>query len=140
MISTDNDAVHNVVGRGRYQKYRKFKVHDKTRGVGAIYHKRVNPNIETLAAANVSIFGITLVAAANVSKYGNISSCYHPQPWELRHLVEWSAGSVNVVITVLHFTQIVFGLLFELYDTTCTSFHDTPLSPDSCANGPIASA
>ena len=52
--------------------------------MGTIYHKQVNPNIETLAAANVSIFGITLVAAANVSKYGNISSCYHPQPWELR--------------------------------------------------------
>ena len=84
MISTDNDAVRNVVGRGRCQKYRKFKVQDKIRGVGTIYHKRVNLNIETLAAANVSIFGITLVAAANVSKYGNISSCYHPQPWELR--------------------------------------------------------
>ena len=84
MISTDNDPVHNVVQRGRCQKYRKFKVQDETRGVGTIYHKRVIPNIETLAAANVSIFGITLVAAANVSKYGNISSCYHPQPWEPR--------------------------------------------------------
>ena len=70
MSSIDNDAVHNVVGRGRCQKYRKFKVQDKTWGVRTIYHKQVNPNIETLAAANVS-------------KYGNISSCYHPQPWEL---------------------------------------------------------
>ena len=81
---------------GEDVKNRKFQVQDKTQGVGTIYHKRVNPNIETLAAANVSIFGITLVAAANVSifgitlvaaanvsKYGNISSCYHPQPWEL---------------------------------------------------------
>ena len=73
LISTDNDPVHNIVGRGRCQKYRKFKVQDKTRGVGTIYHKQVNPNIETLAAANVSIFRITLVAAANVSKDGNIT-------------------------------------------------------------------
>ena len=55
LISTDNDAVHNVVRRGRCQKYRKFKVQDKTRGVGTIYHKRVNPNIETLAAATVRV-------------------------------------------------------------------------------------
>ena len=66
----------------------KFQVQDKTQGVWTIYHKQINPNIETLAAANVSIFGITLVAAANVSKYGNISSCYHPQPWELRPAIE----------------------------------------------------
>ena len=82
------------MGRGRFQKYREFKVQDKTRGVGTIYHKRVNPNMETLAAANVSIFGFTLVAAANVSKYGNISSCYHPQPWELRHC-KWECEGMS---------------------------------------------
>ena len=32
----------------------------------------------------VSIFRITQIAAANVSVFGNISSCYYPQVWELQ--------------------------------------------------------
>ena len=37
-----------------------------------------------IAAAIVTIFGIILIAAATVTVFGNNSSCYDPQPWELR--------------------------------------------------------
>jgi len=80
MISAGNDTVHNVVGGGDVKNVEnsKYKTRHRAR---ELFTKNGSscqiPNTVTLAA--VSIFGIILVAAANVSKYGNISSCYYPQ-------------------------------------------------------------
>ena len=75
MISTGNDTVHNVVGEGDVKNVENSKY--KTRhGVWELFTKNGSscqiPNTVTLAAANVSIFGIILVAAG-----------YYPQAWEL---------------------------------------------------------
>jgi len=65
MISTGNDTVHNVVGGGDVKNVENSKY--KTRhGAWELFTKNGNscqiPNTVTLAAANVSIFGIILVA------------------------------------------------------------------------------
>ena len=80
-ISTGNDSTQ-CCGRGRCQKHRKFNVQDKDRGAGTIYRIKA----ELIAAAIVTIFGFILIAAAIVTAFGNNSSCYYPQPWELRHI------------------------------------------------------
>ena len=108
------------MGRGRCQKYRKFKVQDKTQGVGTTYHKWVNLNIETLAAANVSIFGFTLVAAANISKYGNISSCYHSQPWELHRGDSLLSSKLSFYVIIRHPMKVNNHLLIFLQERQWT--------------------
>ena len=58
------------------------EIQKKDGGVGTIHQNKA----ELIAAANVTIFRIILIAAATVTAFGNNSSCYGPQPWELRRL------------------------------------------------------
>ena len=55
-------------------KYQKFKVQDKTGGMGTIYHRWQQLSIlntAIIAAAMISIFGIVLIAAAMTHKHEN---------------------------------------------------------------------
>ena len=74
MISAGNDTVHNVVGGGDVKNVENSKY--KTRhGVQELFTKNGSscqiPNTVTLAAANVSIFRIILVAAATTHRHEN---------------------------------------------------------------------
>ena len=74
MISTGNDAVHNVVGGGDVKNIEISKY--KTRhGAWEPFTKNGSscqiPNTVTLAAANVSIFRVILVAAATTHRHEN---------------------------------------------------------------------
>ena len=112
MMGTGNDAGHNVVG---VKNIENSKYKTRHGGVGTIYLKQVIPKMETLAAANVSIFRITLVAAANVSKYGNISSCYHPQRWELCHIMYHCQCLVHLLLLARSRNRYVFFLSMMLF-------------------------
>ena len=84
MISTGNDAVHNVVGGGDVKNIKNSKY--KTRhGAQELFTKNGSicqiPNTVTLAAANVSIFGIILVAAATTHRHENSTRPLPTGPW-----------------------------------------------------------
>jgi hypothetical protein len=66
IISTGNNAVHHVMGGEDVKNIENSKYKE--------------------AWELLSTFGIILIAAANVSIFGIMgsSSCYYPQPWELR--------------------------------------------------------
>ena len=61
---------------GECQKCWKFK---RKRGMGTNYQNKA----KLIPSAIVAIFRIILIAAATVTVFGNNSSCYGPQPWEL---------------------------------------------------------
>ena len=69
---------YTMLWKGKMSKT--SNVQDKDRGTGTIYQIKA----ELIAVAIVTIFRVILKAAATVTVFGNNSSCYGPQPWELR--------------------------------------------------------
>jgi hypothetical protein len=68
MISSGNNAVHNVVG-GEDVKNIENSRYKTRQGVWKLFTKSIL-NTEIIAAAMISIFGIILVAAATSSIFG----------------------------------------------------------------------
>ena len=71
---------YTMMWKGKMSKMSKYK----DRGMKTIYQIKA----ELIAVAIVTIFGIILIADATVTVFGNNSSCYGPQPWELRRLLD----------------------------------------------------